>query len=245
MELGTLVYEHADFILVNKPADVSVHKDDTEQGFIGAWTESRAERLWLVHRLDKMTSGLLLLARSQTAAAELSRQFADRKVDKLYLAISRHKPKRKQGMISGDMEPARRGSWKLARGRSNPARTEFICKNFAPGYNLILCHPLTGRTHQIRVALKSEGSPILGDSRYESDAAVIDRGYLHAWQLGFRYQGAEYCLRADPDSGEFFDQAIKSGVLSQLDLENLPSHWSLPRLRSTEAGQNQRVNENE
>lgn len=245
MELGQLVYEHADFILVNKPAGVSVHKDDSQQGYVGAWSDLRAEPLWLVHRLDKMTSGLLLLARNQTAAAELSRQFADRQVDKLYLALSRHKPKRKQGMISGDMEPARRGSWKLTRGRSNAARTEFICKNFAPGFNLILCHPLTGKTHQIRVALKSEGSPILGDSRYESDASVSDRGYLHAWQLGFRYHDAEYRLRVDPDSGEFFDQMIASGILSQFDLEKLPSHWSLPILRPAEACKKLRVNENE
>ena len=238
MELGRLVYEHADFILVNKPAGVSVHKDDAQLGFVGAWAELRAERLWLVHRLDKMTSGLLLLARDQSAAADLSAQFADRLVDKLYLAISRHKPKRKQGMVAGDMEPARRGSWKLTRGRSNPARTEFICKNFAPGYNLILCHPLTGKTHQIRVALRSEGSPILGDSRYEPDAPVSDRGYLHAWQIGFHYQNAEYRFRADPESGEYFSQAIESGILSQFDLENLPTHWSLPVLRPHEAGQN-------
>lgn len=238
MELGGLVYEHADFILVNKPAGVSVHKDDTEQGYVGALSESRAEPLWLVHRLDKMTSGLLLLARNQTAAAALSGCFADRQVDKLYLAISCHKPKRKQGMISGDMESARRGNWKLTRGGSNPARTEFICKNFAPGYNLILCHPLTGKTHQIRVALKSEGAPILGDSRYEPDAPVSDRGYLHAWQLGFRYQDAAYCFRADPESGELFIQATATGVLNQVDVENLPKHWSLPLLRPSTSSEN-------
>jgi len=238
VELGGLVYEHPDFILVNKPAGVSVHKDDTEQGYVGALSEKRAEPLWLVHRLDKMTSGLLLLARNQAAAAELSGCFAARQVDKLYLAISRHKPKRKQGMISGDMEPARRGGWKLTHGHLNPARTEFISKNFAPGYNLILCHPLTGKTHQIRVALKSEGAPILGDRRYESDAPVADRGYLHAWQLGFRYQDVEYRLRADPDAGELFMQAAASGVLKQVDLKNLPKHWSLPLLRPSTASQN-------
>lgn len=233
MELGSLIFEHADFILVNKPADVNVHKDDTEQGYVGALSESRGEPLWLVHRLDKMTSGLLLLARNQMAAALLSRCFADRQVDKLYLAISRQKPKRKQGMISGDMEPARRGSWKLARGRSNPARTEFICKNFAPGCNLILCHPLTGKTHQIRVALKSEGAPIAGDRRYEPEGMPADRGYLHAWQLGFSYQGKEYHFKVEPETGELFQQAIGSGALGLFDLEALPKHWSLPLLRSS------------
>ena len=232
MELGALVYEHADFILVNKPAGVSVHKDESEQGYVGALSESLAEPLWLVHRLDKLTSGLLLLARNQAAAAQLSEAFAQRQVDKLYLAISRHKPKRKQGMISGDMEAARRGSWKLSRSRTNPAKTEFVSRNLAPGYTLIVCHPLTGKTHQIRVALKSEGAPIVGDQRYETGTGLnSDRGYLHAWQLGFNYQGESFKFCAKPDSGVLFEQAFQSDLAGWLELDNLPQHWQIPLLR--------------
>lgn len=232
MELGNLVFEHAEFIVVDKPPGVSVHKDDTLLGYVGALAEARAEQLWLVHRLDKMTSGLLLLARNPTAAALLSQAFAQRQVDKLYLAISRHKPKRKQGMISGDMEPARRGSWKLTRTHQNPARTEFISRNLAPGYTLLVCHPLTGKTHQIRVALKSEAAPILGDQRYGSKLEEgADRGYLHAWQLGFQFNDERFCFRVDPEKGEWFTLLTQSQALEAVDLAKLPSHWSLPLLK--------------
>lgn len=217
---------------MNKPAGVSVHKDDAAVGYVGALSQARSEPLWLVHRLDKMTSGLLLLARNAPAAAALSQGFAQHQVDKLYLAISRHKPKRKQGMISGGMEPARRGSWKLSRSKTNPARTEFICRNLLPGYNLIVCHPLTGKTHQIRVALKSEGAPILGDQRYApAQSDQTDRGYLHAWQLGFRFEGETYRFRADPNTGQWFALATESGALDGLGLELLPQHWMIPLLR--------------
>jgi len=236
LELGTLVFEHPDFILVNKPAGVSVHKDNAPEGFIGALTHARSEPLWLVHRLDKLTSGLLLLARNQVAAAELSQAFAQRQVDKLYLAVSAHKPKRKQGMISGDMEQARRGNWKLSRTQSNPARTEFVSRNLAPGYTLLVCHPLTGKTHQIRVALKSEAAPILGDNRYAGQGDTdTDRGYLHAWQLGFNYQGETFCFRADPTEGDWFIYAVEQGALdaSKGGLQ-FPEHWKLPWLSSTQ-----------
>lgn len=229
MELGHLVYEHPDFILMNKPAGLSVHKDDLEQGYVMALSQQRSEALWLVHRLDKMTSGLLLLARNERAAAELSARFANRLIDKLYIAISNTKTKRKQGMISGDMQPARRGSWKLLRSQSDPAKTEFISIGLSAGYRLILCHPLSGKTHQIRVALKSEGAPILGDSRYGGDKA--DRGYLHAWQLGFEYQGKPYNFRSDPTEGELFIKAGENDQFNSVSLESAPRHWKLPTLR--------------
>jgi len=225
------VFEHPDFILVDKPANVSVHRDQSEQGFLMALSQARQEPLWLVHRLDKMTSGLLLIGRNQQAASELSALFADRKVDKLYLTVSAAKPRRKQGMITGDMQSARRGSWKLVRSQKNPARTEFISRSLGEGMRLFLCHPLTGKTHQIRVALKSEGSPILGDSRYASQQdRIADRGYLHAWQLGFEFRSQKFSFRADPVLGVWFEKARSQGDLEALLSENLPPHWQLTYL---------------
>jgi len=228
LELGRLVFEHPEFIVVDKPAGVSVHKDLDQSGYLMAWSAARNEPLWLVHRLDKMTSGLLLLGRTQSAAAQLSQLFALREVEKLYLAISASKPRRKQGMIRGDMQSARRGSWKLLRTEQNPAATEYVSRGVGQGRRLFLCHPLTGKTHQIRVALKSEGAPILGDSRYATgSAANADRGYLHAWQLGFEFFGECFRFRADPSSGEWFDRALQQGELEALLGENLPAHWQL------------------
>ena len=228
MELGRTLFEHPDFIVMDKPAGISVHKDADDLGYVMALSRQRGESLWLVHRLDKMTSGLLVLARNETAAAYVSGLFAKREVDKLYLAISTHKPKRKQGMISGDMQSARRGSWKLLRSNKNPAKTEFTSMGLDEGYRLILCHPLSGKTHQIRVALKSEGAPICGDTRY--GGASSDRGYLHAWQLGFIYMGEAFNFRADPLEGQLFKIASDKDLFTRLMTVSIPQHWSLPHL---------------
>ena len=146
--------------------------------------------LYLVHRLDKMTSGLLLLARHAQAASILSQQFQQRTVEKYYLALSDQKPRKKQGLIKGDMERSRRGSWKLTTGLRNPAITRFFSCAPMPGLRLFLLRPLTGKTHQLRVALKSVGAAIIGDTRYHGvSEPSADRGYLHAWGLAFDWQG--------------------------------------------------------
>ncbi|MGR5488912.1 pseudouridine synthase, partial [Vibrio alfacsensis] len=80
--------------------------------------------LHLVHRLDKMTSGLLILAKRAEVAAQFSRLFEQRDIDKYYLAIGSKKPKKKQGSIIGDMERSRRSSWKLVNSKNNPAVTQ-------------------------------------------------------------------------------------------------------------------------
>jgi tRNA pseudouridine32 synthase/23S rRNA pseudouridine746 synthase len=193
-----VIYVHADFVLINKHPHVSVHKDDGDVMLLQAVSQRLdGQSLYLVHRLDKMTSGLLLLARSSAAARELSTGFAQRKIEKYYLAIGSKKPKKKQGLICGDMVRSRRSGWKLMTSRKNPAITQFFSRAAEPGERLFLCRPLTGKTHQIRVALKSIGSAILGDPIY-NHSTVADRGYLHAYALRFSYQGQIYSFVCDP-----------------------------------------------
>ena len=84
------------------------------------------------------------------------------------------------------MEKSRRGAWKLMRSTENPAVTEFNCQSLEPGLRLFVLHPHTGKTHQLRVAMKSLGSPILGDTLYGGKAA--SRMFLHAWKIKFDYQ---------------------------------------------------------
>ncbi|PWI34048.1 TIGR01621 family pseudouridine synthase [Vibrio albus] len=193
-----ILYTHPDFILINKHPGVSVHKDGGDTMLTQEVAKAVNENhLYLVHRLDKMTSGLLLLARNQQAASELSRKFADREVEKYYLAIGSKKPKKKQGLIKGDMQRSRRASWKLIPSQNNPAITQFFSLAGEPGERLFLCKPHTGKTHQIRVALKSVGSPIIGDPIY-NPSSDADRGYLHAYAIRFEYAGEIYAVVCNP-----------------------------------------------
>lgn len=187
MTLFSCLQETPHWIALYKPAGTGIHSEDGEPGFVVQAAEQLGCELWPVHRLDKVTSGILLLAKDKTTAAELSRQFAERKVQKWYLARSARKPSKKQGWIKGDMLKARNGCWKLARTLENPAITRFISEAAAPSGRLYLLKPQTGKTHQLRVAMKSLGAPIDGDARYGGDAA--ERTFLHAYALSFEDQG--------------------------------------------------------
>ncbi|WP_432695609.1 TIGR01621 family pseudouridine synthase [Marinobacterium sp. YM272] len=223
------------FLVIDKAPGVSVHRDQEAVGLVMQVERDRNEKLWLVHRLDRMTSGVMLLARSAEVCNRLAELFRNQQVEKYYLALSDKKPTKKQGQVIGDMERGRRGSWKLLRSRSNPALTEFYSCSAGPGLRLFLCRPGTGRTHQIRVALKSVGAPIIGDPIYhEVVEPAPDRGYLHAWQLCFSLDGCEYCYRSDPQCGELFRGA---GVLDALNDWADPSamKWRLAGKRNPPA----------
>ena len=196
-----IIHDCTTFLLVNKPVGLSCHRDDGEASVLDrVRMETGFADLHLVHRLDKMTSGLLLFAKGSAVAGELGKQFAAREMGKYYLALSDRQPKKKQGTVSGDMAAARGGGWKLLPTQSDPAVTQFVTAGMGDGTRLFLVRPRTGRTHQIRVALKAMGSPILGDTRYGGQAA--DRGYLHAYALDFVLDGECYRFRCAPREGE-------------------------------------------
>ncbi|NVD06417.1 TIGR01621 family pseudouridine synthase [Vibrio sp. JPW-9-11-11] len=221
-----ILYTHSDFLVVNKHPNVSVHKDDGDTMLLQEVAkESGDKQLYLIHRLDKMTSGLLLLGRSAQAARELSEQFAERKVAKFYLAIGGKKPKKKQGLICGDMERSRRSSWKLLNRSQNPAMTQFFSSASAPGERLFLCKPLTGKTHQIRVALKSVGSAIVGDPIY-NPSSQADRGYLHAFALCIEYQSHTYRFVCDPRKSPSFGDKWHHDTTSQA-MDSWLKPWEL------------------
>lgn len=201
-----IVFENEDFLLVNKPAGLSFHSEDGAGLVVIVTQQLGYEQLYSVHRLDKMTSGLLVLAKSSEAASKLSTLFEERRIEKFYLAISMRKPKKKQGWIKGDMGSARRGSYKFLSTNENPAVTQFISTALRTHERFFLVKPHTGKTHQIRVALKSLGSPIAGDIRYAAadEAKLEDRGYLHAYALKFSFDEEEFSFVCPPESGERF-----------------------------------------
>ena len=117
---------------------------------------------------------------------------------KTYLALSDRRPAKKQGLVKGGMEKSRRGAWKLTRGDgANPAVTRFHSQSIAPNLRLFVLQPQTGKTHQLRVAMKSLGSPILGDTLYGGTPA--ERLFLHAWRLEFEYRGGAFSVCAPLD----------------------------------------------
>ncbi|WP_373818551.1 TIGR01621 family pseudouridine synthase [Glaesserella sp.] len=203
----TLCYQHPDFMIINKPAGISVHKDDQAVGFTEFFAKQLGvEQVWLVHRLDKVTSGLLILALNKEAAAEFFRLFSQHRIQKTYWALSTQKPKKKQGKIIGDMQKSRNGAWKLCHTKENPAVTQFISHSLEPHLRHFILQPQTGKTHQLRVAMKSLGSPILGDTLYGGGAA--DRVYLHAYRLDFTYQDQVISVNALPESGRYWSKVL-------------------------------------
>lgn len=211
-----LIYDHPSFVIVSKPSGENFHSEE-EAGFVVRMSEYLNIPLFSVHRLDKMTSGLLILAKSSEAAAEFTRMFENREIEKYYLAISTRKPKKKMGWIKGDMAKARRGDYKLLLTMENPAITQFISASLRPNERAFLVKPHTGKTHQIRVALKAIGSPIAGDERYAQadEARKEERGYLHAYALRFTYSGELFHFVLPPDGGERFMSSEMTSLLPQ------------------------------
>lgn len=218
-----LIYDHPSFVIVSKPSGENFHSE-TKAGFVVQMSELLEIPLFSVHRLDKMTSGLLILAKTSEMAAEFTRMFENRKIEKYYLAISMRKPKKKMGWVKGDMTSARRGDYKLLTTMENPAITQFISCALRTHERFFLIKPHTGKTHQIRVALKSLGSPIAGDERYaQSDVArQEERGYLHAYALRFRLNDESFEFVLPPDEGERF---MSTECKRQLEIWNHP--WEL------------------
>ncbi|MFT6028367.1 MAG: tRNA pseudouridine32 synthase/23S rRNA pseudouridine746 synthase [Oleiphilaceae bacterium] len=136
------LFEDINIYVIHKPQDVPFHsldesvKKDKElvhvEGIVSlAKKFLNDDHIFPVHRLDRMTSGLMIFARSQEANSELSKLFLEKRIEKYYLALSEIKPKKKQGSVMGDMAKGRSGSYLLKRSHENPAITRFFTKKIA------------------------------------------------------------------------------------------------------------------
>lgn len=224
-----IITQTDDFIVISKGAGVNFH-DEGEHG-LGLFSQLKqflqqqfnTSELYPVHRLDKMTSGLLLFAKNKECATILGELFKEHKIEKYYLAISEKKPIKKQGLIKGDMAKSRRGMFKLMRTMNNPAITQFFSFNLGKSQRLYLLKPHSGKTHQLRVALNSIGVPIFGDSLYGSNQSTelkttADRGYLHAYALRFEIFGKHYSYIEKPCEGDLF--LSESFITKLKDIKN-------------------------
>lgn len=214
-----IITQTDDFVVIAKSAGVNFH--DEEQVGSGLFSQVKQQmkkqfsvtELYPIHRLDKMTSGLVIFAKNLKSAQIFGKLFEEHNVEKYYLAISDKKPTKKQGLIKGDMAKSRRGMFKLLRTMDNPAITQFFSYPIANKQRLYLLRPHSGKTHQLRVALSSIGSPIIGDPLYNANSTA-DRGYLHAYALRFSFLGIMYQFILPSDQGEYYlTQSIRDKLV--------------------------------
>ncbi|MCC7353788.1 MAG: RluA family pseudouridine synthase, partial [Anaerolineae bacterium] len=194
-----VVYEDSDLLVIDKPAGMVVHpapghKAGTLVAAVLAHAPDLAgiggtQRPGIVHRLDKDTSGLILVAKNDAAYRYLQDQFKSRSVHKVYLALLEGTPPTERGRVEAPIgrDPRHRQRMAVTMG-GREAVTEYRLVTRYAGYTLVAAEPKTGRTHQIRVHFSWLGHPVVGDAVYGRRASALDcpRQFLHAHRLGFR-----------------------------------------------------------
>jgi len=200
----TIIYENDDLLVIDKPAGMVVHPSPGhERGTLVHAALAHAPQLegvggkrrpGVVHRLDKGTSGLILMAKNDKTHRLLQSQFAEREVEKQYLALVDGHPPSAEGIIRAPLgrDPSHRKRMAVVpKGRQ--AESHYETRESFPEHTLLLIRPKTGRTHQIRVHLAFVGSPIVGDRVYgrRSPSLEIERPFLHAHKLRISIQKGE------------------------------------------------------
>ncbi len=230
-----ILFENDDCVVIDKPAGLIVHPDGkTEEPSLVDWIlekypETRGvgedielteggtiERPGIVHRLDRETSGCLVIAKHHRSYKALKRQFKDHTVHKAYFAIVSGEVKTDQGVID---KPIARSKgdfrrWSAERGRRGEERdavTKYFTLARAQGFSLVEMHPKTGRTHQLRVHMKSIGYPIICDALYAPQIGCplgFTRTALHSRSLVFSLEGQD--IVANAPFPEDFKSAFKT-----------------------------------
>ena len=210
-----VVYDDEVLAVIDKPAGMVVHPAaGNESGtlvnaILARWPQigemdDPDKRMGLVHRLDKGTSGLIIIAKTSGALQALMRQFQERGVDKTYIALLERTPPTTTGRIEAPIarDPKQRKRMTVQRG-GKPAVTEYtvIDDDFRDGQALVEVKLLTGRTHQIRVHMAFIGCPVVGDTVYgfRKQRIKMKRQFLHAAQLCFTHPvtGERLCVESE------------------------------------------------
>lgn len=184
-----ILFSDSDYLFINKPAGLPVHqtidkKRDTVESIL---KKQIPEKLFLAHRLDKDTSGVLLFTKSSEKALEVTNDFKNKKIQKTYWALTKTSSKIKNKFkVDNFLSANKKG--KLTKMQSVKsggliAHTEFQILKQNKEFTVLECRPLTGRTHQIRVHLSELGFPILGDNLYGGNSSTVPRLMLHAQKL--------------------------------------------------------------
>jgi len=211
-----IVYEDEDLVVVNKPAGMAVHvgagvKSGTLVNALlhhirSLSAEGGELRPGIVHRLDRMTSGLLLVAKNDLTHRRLAAQFKERKVTKSYVALVHGRMASETGEIETSVgrDPAHRVRMRTAGIGAREARTHYRLLRRFPQFTLVEAQPLSGRTHQIRVHFSSIGHPVVGDTLYRAPSRIrvgrlerktLERNFLHAAAIEFIHPRTGQAMR--------------------------------------------------
>jgi 23S rRNA pseudouridine1911/1915/1917 synthase len=219
-----IVFDDADFVVIDKPVGVAAHPalgwdGPTVLGALAAAgfrvaTSGAQERAGIVHRLDAGTSGLMVVAKSEAAYAELKRQFREREVSKVYHAVVQGHPDPLSGTIDAPIGRHPGSSWKFAvTAEGKPSITHYETIEAFRGAALLEVHLETGRTHQIRVHMAAQRHPCVGDSLYGADPILsarlgLTRQWLQAVRLGFRHPATGEWVEFETDYAADLQHAL-------------------------------------
>jgi 23S rRNA pseudouridine1911/1915/1917 synthase len=215
-----IVYEDKDIVVINKPAGLTVHpapghrENTLVNAILAKYPDmvsfNDSERPGIVHRLDKDTSGLMVIARNKKAQDDLINKFKQHEVNKGYITLVKGKLEPENGVIDAPIgrHPVHRQRMAVVEG-GREAKTSYRVIKYIGSYTLLEVILQTGRTHQIRVHLAAIGFPVVGDNIYGVKSPYLKRQFLHAYKLGFNL----------PGSGEYreFNAELPGDLQSALD----------------------------
>jgi 23S rRNA pseudouridine1911/1915/1917 synthase len=190
----SIAYEDEHLLVVDKGPGVVVHParghaEGTLAQMLAPWLAGGEQgRAGIVHRLDRDTSGLLVVARNELAHRRLQRALADRRIQREYLTLVEGHPPSRTGTIEAPIgrDPRLRTRMVVGGAGAREARTHFTLERSLPGFSLLRVRLETGRTHQIRVHMQAIGHPVCGDPEYGTVHVLgLPRQFLHAARLAF------------------------------------------------------------
>jgi 23S rRNA pseudouridine955/2504/2580 synthase len=211
-----IIFENEDFMAVNKPPHLSCLHDRSIRSNLLDIVRAYHEDAQLCHRIDKETSGLVLVAKNNDTYKKINRLFEKRTISKTYAALVHGRHFFENEHIDLSISTTSRGKARIGGKNAKYAETIVNTSEAFKSFSLVECNPITGRLHQIRVHLKAFRAPIVGDTIYgegpsylsdmkrnfnlkddENERPLIGRTALHAWKVSFELDGAPYTLEAD------------------------------------------------